>query len=54
MVLWMAPESRGNYLRDWHPVWLPPERSRAYAVQWFSFAGIALLLFILLNLRKIE
>ena len=54
MVLWMAPESTGNYLRDWNPVWLPPEKSRAYAVQWFSFAAIALFLFILLNLRKIE
>jgi surfeit locus 1 family protein len=54
MVLWMAPESPGNYLREWNPVWLPPERSRAYALQWFSFAGIALFLFVLLNLRKIE
>jgi len=54
MVLWMAPETPGNYLREWNPLWLPPERSRAYAVQWFSFAGIALFLFVLLNLRKIE
>lgn len=54
MVLWMAPETPGAYLREWDPVWLPPEKSRAYAVQWFSFAGIALFLFVLLNLRKKE
>ncbi|MDH3220193.1 MAG: SURF1 family protein [Gammaproteobacteria bacterium] len=54
MILWLAPEGPGVYVRDWDPIWLPPEKSRAYAVQWFSFAGIALLLFVLLNLRKIE
>jgi surfeit locus 1 family protein len=52
MVLWMAPEAPGSYLREWDPIWLPPEKSRAYAVQWFSFAAIALLLFFVLNLRK--
>lgn len=52
MVLWMAPEAPGEYLREWDPVWLPPAKSRAYAIQWFSFAAIALLLFFVLNLRK--
>ncbi len=54
LVLWMAPEQPGAYVRDWDPVWLPPEKSRAYAVQWFSFAAIALILFVVLNLRKSE
>ena len=54
MVLWMAPEQPGAYVRDWDPIWLPPEKSRAYAVQWFSFAVVALVLFVVLNLRKIE
>ena len=54
MILWLAPEQPGHYQRDWRPVWMPPEKSRAYAVQWFSFAGIALLQFFILNLRKIE
>lgn len=54
MVLWLAPEMPGAYLREWDPIWLPPEKSRAYAVQWFSFAGVALVLFIFLNLRKSE
>ena len=54
MILWMAPEIPGAYLRDWDPIWLPPEKSRAYALQWFSFAAISLVLFVVLNLRKIE
>ncbi len=53
-VLWLAPEQPGHLVRDWDPVWLPPARSRAYAVQWFSFAAIVLALFVGLNLRKIE
>ena len=54
MVLWLAPEGPGVYVRDWDPIWLPPEKSRAYAVQWFLFAGVALILFVVLNLRKVE
>ncbi len=53
-VLWQSPERPGAYLRDWDPVWLPPEKSRAYALQWFAFAAIALLLFVIMNLRKKE
>ena len=53
-ILWVSPDAPGSYVRDWDPVWLPPEKSRAYAVQWFSFAAIALLLFVILNLRKPE
>ena len=52
MILWLAPERPGHYLREWNPVWLPPEKSRAYAVQWFAFAAVAIILFVVLNLRK--
>ena len=54
MVLWMAPDIEGEYVREWQPVWMPPEKSRAYAVQWFSFAAITLVLFFILNMRKVE
>lgn len=53
-VLWLAPEQPGAYVRDWKPVWMRPEKSRAYATQWFAFAALALLFFIILNLRKLE
>jgi surfeit locus 1 family protein len=53
-VLWLSPEQQGYYVRDWKPVWMRPEKSRAYAVQWFAFALVALVFFITMNLRKIE
>ena len=53
-VLWLAPEVPGSYVREWKPVWMQPEKSRAYATQWFAFAGLALLFFVFLNLRKVE
>lgn len=53
-VIWLAPETEDYYVRDWKPVWSAPEKSEAYAVQWYSFAVIALILFIVLNTRKLE
>lgn len=53
-VIWQAPEMDDYYVREWQPVWSPPEKSEAYAVQWFSFAAIVLLLLIVLNTRKIK
>ena len=54
VLLWMAPEQAGHYQRYWNPAWSDPEKSRAYAVQWFSFALIAFGLYIYLNLQKRE
>jgi len=51
-VIWQAEETEDAYPRHWKPVWSKPERSDAYALQWFSFAAIALVLFINLNLEK--
>ena len=54
VVLWLAPEREGYFVRDWNPVWMRPEKSRAYATQWFAFALLVLVFFVILNLRKIE
>ena len=54
VIVWLAAEQDGYYERDWQPVWLAPEKSEAYAVQWFSFAIIALVLYFILNLRKFD
>ena len=48
-VLWLSPEQQDYYVRDWKPVWMRPEKSRAYALQWFSFALVALVFFIIMN-----
>jgi len=53
MTLWLDPEQAGYYRRNWNPVWADPEKSRAYAWQWFSFAAISVVLFVSLNLRRV-
>lgn len=54
LVLWLAPDQPGFYQRSWSPVWADPDKSRAYALQWFIFAVIAAGLYLFLNLRKLE
>jgi surfeit locus 1 family protein len=39
-------------LREWRPPGLEPARHYAYAVQWWAFAVLALVLFITLNFRR--
>ena len=51
-VIWLADEVDDPYIRDWKPVWSPPEKSEAYALQWFSFALIVLVLYVSLNMKK--
>lgn len=51
-VIWLAPEVQDYYVRNWKPVWSSPEKSEAYATQWFSFAFIILILYIGLNVKK--
>lgn len=54
VMLWLSPQQDDFYERDWQPVWLSPQKSQAYAVQWFAFAVIAAILFVFLNLRKLD
>lgn len=54
MMLWLSPQQDDVYERDWQPVWMAPEKSEAYAIQWFSFAIVAAILFVFLNLRKVD
>ena len=51
-VIWLAPEVQDYYVRDWKPVWSSPEKSEAYATQWFSFAAIIFILYVTLNVTK--
>jgi surfeit locus 1 family protein len=53
-VIWQDATMDDFYIREWKPVWSPPEKSEAYALQWFSFAVIVLLLLVVLNTKKIK
>jgi surfeit locus 1 family protein len=52
-VLLLDPESPGGYLREWKPPGLDPSRHFSYAIQWWGFAAVLLVLYFGLNFRKV-
>jgi surfeit locus 1 family protein len=52
VVLLLDAESGPGYLREWRPSGLPPGRHIGYAVQWWCFALLLLVLFVALNLKR--
>jgi surfeit locus 1 family protein len=53
IVLLDAHEPDG-YVRDWHPPGVQPIRHWSYAIQWWCFAALALVSWVILSTRKIE
>jgi surfeit locus 1 family protein len=41
-----------GYRRDWKPYAKGPEQNWSYAIQWWSFAVLLLVLFVIMNLKK--
>lgn len=52
VVLLLDADSGPGYLRDWQPPGISPERNFGYAVQWWSFAVLAVGLLVGLNLKR--
>lgn len=50
-ILLLDPAAPSGYVRDWQPPGLTPLRHFAYAIQWWAFAVLALLLWALLSRR---
>ena len=53
IVLLDAKQPDG-YVRDWQPPGIQPIRHWSYAVQWWSFAALAIVLWVILSTRKIQ
>lgn len=51
-VLLVDPDPATIYIRQWVPDTMPPERHRAYAFQWFSFALAVLVIFLVVHRRS--
>jgi len=51
-IVLLDPEDKDGYVRDWHPPGLEPVRHWSYAVQWWSFAVVAFVLWLGLSLRR--
>ncbi len=43
----------GNYPRIWKPIAFSPEKHYAYALQWFAMALVLMIIYIVLNTKKI-
>jgi surfeit locus 1 family protein len=52
VVMLLDAASGPGYLRDWQAPGISPERNFGYAIQWWSFALLAICLFVGLNLKK--
>jgi surfeit locus 1 family protein len=53
-VLLLDRDAPFGYTRDWRPPGTPPERHWSYAIQWWSFAALLVVLYVLLSFRKVN
>jgi len=51
-LLLLDADASSGFVREWKPEIMPPERHRGYALQWFSFAIAALVIFFVLHWRR--
>jgi len=54
VLLLDAQGSDIGYVRDWSPPGMAPERHFSYAIQWWGFAAVLLVLYFGLNFRKVS
>ena len=52
-LLLLDPAMPDGYVRAWSPPGLPPVRHFSYAIQWWGFAVVLLVLYFGLNFRKV-
>jgi surfeit locus 1 family protein len=52
-IVLLDPHEEDGYVRDWHPPGMEPIRHWSYAVQWWSFGVVLLVLWVGLGLRKV-
>lgn len=45
----LAPDQPGGYSRRWEVVNMPPERHLGYALQWFAFAAVLVVIYVWLG-----
>ena len=51
-ILLLDPQAPFGYVRDWQPPGLAPLRHLAYAIQWWSFAVLALVVWAIMSTRR--
>jgi surfeit locus 1 family protein len=51
-ILLLDPGAPQGYVRDWHPPGLAPLRHLSYALQWWCFAALAVVLWAVMSVRR--
>ena len=51
-IVLLDPQARFGYVRDWQPPGMAPLRHLAYAIQWWSFAVLALVVWAIMSTRR--
>jgi surfeit locus 1 family protein len=54
LLLDAGAQGSGDFVRQWSPPGLAPERHFSYAIQWWGFAVVLLVLYFGLNFRKVS
>jgi surfeit locus 1 family protein len=52
VIIWLDKNNKNCFSCDWHPVVMPPEQHRAYAIQWFALALTLFIICIILNINN--
>ncbi len=47
-------KEKSGYTRNWKPIFMQPEKSTSYAVQWFTLAFVLMIIYIVVNLKENE
>jgi surfeit locus 1 family protein len=51
-ILLLDPDGPLGFVREWQPPGLPPLRYLSYAIQWWCFAGLAVVIWAVLSTRR--
>jgi surfeit locus 1 family protein len=51
-ILLLDPRAPLGFLREWQPPGLPPLRYLSYAIQWWCFAALALVIWAVMSLKR--
>ena len=53
-ILLLDPQAPFGYVRDWQPPGMAPLRHLSYAIQWWSFATLALIVWAVVSTRRTQ
>ena len=53
-IVWLDREAANGYVRDWRAPGMSPLRHFSYAIQWWCFAGLALLVWGVMSFRGLK